>query len=168
MLPLQKESIEHLVSLERLDTSLKVVGILGWLALFFFAAMTLVTLLWSVFGTIPLTVSGTCILFDLDSPGVLKILAFLPLSSGQQVHPGMRVQTAVDIVNPDDYGTIQGVVTEVSAYPVSVSDPVLQKIPSRALREFLVGGPLAAPLAVIEPIPDSKKTARGPLKRYSL
>lgn len=156
MHPSQKESIEHLVSLERLDTSLKVVGIRGWLALFFFAAIALVTLIWSFLGSIPLTVSGKCLLIDLDSSGSLKILAFLPLSSGQQVQPGMRVQTAIDIVDSDNYGTIQGVVIQSSPYPVSASDPILQKIPSEPLREYLVQGPLPVLLAIVDPALDPK------------
>ncbi|MDE3045514.1 MAG: hypothetical protein KGJ02_02570 [Verrucomicrobiota bacterium] len=156
---LKKESIEQLVSLERLDASLKVVGIRGWAALFFCVAIVILGLLWSILGSIPLTVSGKAILFDIDSPGELKILAFVPLDAGQQVKAGMQVQTSLDVVDADDYGMIQGVVEQVSSYPISPADPSLQSIPSASLRDYLVSGSLPSLLVVVKPAADAETTS---------
>jgi HlyD family secretion protein len=60
----RKESLERLSSPERLDRLLQVVTPKEWLALLSLSSMVFIALIWSIFGKIPITVSGKGILID--------------------------------------------------------------------------------------------------------
>jgi hypothetical protein len=84
----------------------------------------------------------------------LEILGFFPLFQGQTIKPGMEARCALDIFDIGKYGMLRGTVEKVLPYPVSASDPLLQKIPSESLREYLVEGKTPSILVLIRPIPD--------------
>ncbi len=227
---LQDEILEKADALERLDYTLKVVGVRGWIALTFFIGLVVLTLVWGVTGTIPITISGKCVAFAPESSirvrsifagvvqeikvkngdavkqgdvlivfengqqilapaagqvvwtdivldsvvapeevvmwlqrpysaGALTILGFFPLSSGQQIKQGMRVNIAFDQANTSIYGTVEGLVKEVLDYPISSSDYYMQQIPSQPLREYLIEGTAPTIAVVITPVLDPEETS---------
>ncbi len=70
----RKESLERLSSPERLDRLMQVVSPKEWLALFALGSLVVVALLWSIFGRIPVIVTGRGVMIyprrivELDSP----------------------------------------------------------------------------------------------------
>lgn len=63
----KKEALERISSVEHLEQAATVVGVKGWLVLLFFILLTALVLAWSIVGSIPITASGNCIIFDPDS-----------------------------------------------------------------------------------------------------
>lgn len=63
----KQESFEHLASPEHLNRALTIVGIKGWFSLLFFVALTVITAIWAVMGSLPITVSGKAMMLDLKS-----------------------------------------------------------------------------------------------------
>lgn len=99
----EKESLEHLTSLEQLDRTLVVVGIRAWLLLLFFAALIVAIVSWALLGTLPITVAGKCLVFDpynlyeLRNPpaGIVKEIHYF---GGQKIKQGEAIVT---YENPD-------------------------------------------------------------------
>lgn len=221
-----KKSTQQITSLDHLDQALWVVNIKGWSILLFFVLLSGAIIAWTFLGTIPLTVSGKCILLNpqglyaihsqvtgtvkkipviggdsvkkgqtlvilegengtlstVQAPidGIitwvhlseeepvsknqilislqknsvaekLKVFAFLPLSSGQMVKKGMKVNIEIDTVNSSKYGYIRGVVERIMPYPISLDEYYMQKIPSLSLRNYLLGKESSKILVVITP-----------------
>ena len=65
--PVQKEAPRRLASPEQLDRLLVIIRVPGWIALGCLALLTLLIVLWSVFGRIPLTVEAKGIFFNPES-----------------------------------------------------------------------------------------------------
>ncbi len=225
--PSTSETVEHLTSLEELDHSLVVVGIKAWLLLCFFAAVLIGSLFWAIFGTLPITVSGKCLVFDPHntyeirnpSAGVveeirffggekvnkgdvivvyenpaseitapmdgevlwvdlrrgslanpseiavyfqgkgpiedLRILGFLPIFSGQKVKVGMEVLTTIENANPEKYGLLCARISDIFPYPIGPEERYMQKIPSKALLNYLTdSGNIPTLLIIATPILD--------------
>ena len=87
----RQEALERLSSPERLDRTLKVVDPKAWLPLYTAASLVGVGLLWSIFGRIPLNVSGQGVLIQprrvvsLQSPGEGQVIEL-------KVEPGAKVK----------------------------------------------------------------------------
>ncbi|PIS02550.1 MAG: hypothetical protein COT85_04495 [Chlamydiae bacterium CG10_big_fil_rev_8_21_14_0_10_42_34] len=81
-----------------------------------------------------LTVQGN------SSPDTIEIFAFIPLSSGQLVQPGMKTRCSLNIYRSEKYGLVRGTVQRVMPYPISADEYFMQKIPSSRLKEHLLGG----------------------------
>jgi hypothetical protein len=85
--------LDKLTSLEQLDRSMVVVGIRAWILLAFFAFLISLLLAWSFFGTLPITVTGRCIIFDrhnsmeLKAPKEGTVKKFVHLA-GQKIKKG--------------------------------------------------------------------------------
>ncbi|MBV9389541.1 MAG: hypothetical protein JOZ78_24225, partial [Chroococcidiopsidaceae cyanobacterium CP_BM_ER_R8_30] len=77
--------------------------------------------LWSIFGQIPVTVSGRGVLlrFQKDSSGPLVNLAYFTIGDGKRIQPGMQMMITPDTVKREQYGGILGSVTSVSSFPVT-------------------------------------------------
>ncbi|NEP45898.1 MAG: NHLP bacteriocin system secretion protein, partial [Okeania sp. SIO2H7] len=58
----RKESLERLSSPERLDQLMQVVTLKDWLPLATLGSLVILGLLWSIFGKIPITISGKGVL----------------------------------------------------------------------------------------------------------
>ncbi|KAF3884627.1 MULTISPECIES: NHLP bacteriocin system secretion protein [Nostocales] len=99
----RKESLERLSSPERLDRLMQLVNPLDWLPLTALGSFILIGLVWSVFGRIPITVSGKGVLIQpyqvitFESPisGQLKSLNIKP---GQCIEKGHILAT----IDPTD------------------------------------------------------------------
>ena len=61
---LQKESLEKATSFERFETALVIVRVWNWVILVGALALTTGAVFWACFSTIPVTISGQCLVFD--------------------------------------------------------------------------------------------------------
>ncbi len=112
----QDKFLEKARAIERLDTTLKVVGVKGWVVLIFFIALLGLTLAWSVMGSIPITISGKCIVFAPESSIRIRSsftgkITGVAVKIGDQVHEGSPIATlegGETIVSPAE-GTISWV-----------------------------------------------------------
>ncbi|MEL6928506.1 MAG: biotin/lipoyl-binding protein, partial [Cyanobacteria bacterium J06600_6] len=87
----RQEALERLSSPERLDQTLKVVDPKAWLPLYTAGSLVAVGLLWSIFGRIPLNVSGQGVLIQ-----PRRVVSLQSPSQGQivelKVEPGSKVK----------------------------------------------------------------------------
>lgn len=155
---LQKESFERAVSSERYDATLTIVGLRSWLILLICIGLTVLTALWACLSTIPITVSGKCLVFVPEEE--LEILGFFSLVSAESIKPGMEVRCQISAVDATRYGMLRAKVKEVLPYPVGPDEAHLQKIPSESLKKYLVNDSLPVNLVLIEPVRDAH-TASG-------
>ncbi len=206
------KALDKLTSLEELDQSLVVVRIRGWILLVFFSLLVIAIGSWSFFGTLPISVTGKCLVFDLENAyqlqapteGIIKeiryrsgekvekgtvlvtfdnppsevvapangevlwvngkeglkpdlnyelvgfqgdgtvkdltIIGFLPMRAGFEVVPGMTAHASIDKATPEKYGMMVAKVTRVDPFPVGPEQSTIQKIPSKALVNYLIDG----------------------------
>ncbi len=123
----QNETLEQLTSLEQLDRTLVVVGIRAWILLLFFVALIVAVVSWAFFGTLPITVSGKCLVFD---PHNLYELRNPPAGTVKEIRyfGGQRVRQGEPIViyeNPDAeiVAPMDGEVLWVNLSRGSLADP---------------------------------------------
>ena len=62
-----QETLEHLKNSEHLDETIKVVNIKGWISLMVFIFVSLMILVWSLVGKVPITVSGKGLISAADA-----------------------------------------------------------------------------------------------------
>jgi hypothetical protein len=147
-------SIEQITSMEDLHKTLRIVNIRGWLSFAFIALIVVAAIVWAFVGRLPVSVTGKCVVVHGENGFPLTILGFVPLLSGQQIHPGMEAKILLDSIDTARYGMIEGRVQEISSYPIDAKTSVLQQIPSASLREYLTEGSAPTTLLVIEPVLD--------------
>lgn len=82
-------------------------------------------------------------------------LSCVPLQSGGRIKPGMPVKIEPTIVNPQEYGSIFGTVTQVSPFAIS-EQGLMNILHNHQLVNYLVGGAQAVLQINVEPITDSK------------
>lgn len=125
----RKESLERLSSPERLEQLMQVVRPKDWLYLATSGALLVLAVFWSIFGRIPVTVSGRGVLLpqkvvQSQSPGLedsqgLVSLAYFTIGDGKRIQPGMKMMITPDTVKRETSGGILGKVTFVSAFPIT-------------------------------------------------
>jgi hypothetical protein len=119
-MPLKKQSVEYIASIEHLDQPLTVVSIKGWIFLLFSLLLSLAILLWVFLGTITLTASGKSIIFNragmlvVNSPSA-GIVTAINVQEGQLVKKNQVIMVLQDtsqrdtqVITPDD-----GVITAI-------------------------------------------------------
>lgn len=127
----RQESLERLSSPEQLDQLMQVVNARSWLALGALGSLVLLAIGWSIFGRIPITVTGKGILVHpTDSSDELIGLTYFDRSQGNRIQPGMEVMIVPD---RSDRGSILGRVKAVSAASVTTLDAARQSGLSNAL-----------------------------------
>ncbi|MGB3204654.1 MAG: hypothetical protein WBB28_06675 [Crinalium sp.] len=118
----RQEAIDYLSSPEQLDRPIRLLRTMDWLTLTGFGTMAILSLLWGIFGKIPITVSGRGVLVRpavMTKTATLKAVTFLDMLDGQRVKPGMKIQITPDIVKRERFGSIVGKIIYVSPFPVS-------------------------------------------------
>jgi HlyD family secretion protein len=99
----REEALTYLAAPDQIDTLMRVTTLRSWLALLALGAVVGLVLLWSVFGRIPMTVTGRGVLIR---PG--KVVGLQSTAAGQMqslhVHEGDYI----------DKGTVVGVIDQVS------------------------------------------------------
>ncbi len=101
----RKGSLERLASPEQLDRLLVIIRLPGWIALLCLVIIILAILLWSIFGQIPITTSGTGIFFDPRSIELIKsdvegIVKEVYVKDGVSVKKGDQLLTITDYPKP--------------------------------------------------------------------
>lgn len=106
----REASLERLSTPEQLDQVMRVTSPTAWLAMIALAAVVVGGLVWSVFGTVPIKVSGKGILI---SPG--GVLDVISASAGRitsfAVHPGEKIaegQIVAYVAQPDTQVELEG------------------------------------------------------------
>lgn len=124
----RKESLERLSSPERLDQLMQLVNPLDWLTLATLGSLLFIGLVWSIFGRIPITVSGKGILIQPNQVITVKppiqgkrliAVSYFNVKDGKQIQPGMTMQITPDFVTRERFGGIFAKVTSVSALPIT-------------------------------------------------
>ncbi|NET48586.1 MAG: hypothetical protein F6K09_07615 [Merismopedia sp. SIO2A8] len=111
----RQESLERLSSPEQLDQLMQIVNSRSWIPLASMGALMGIGLIWSIFGSISVTVSGKGLIVHPDSsPETLVGLAYFPSSEGQHIQPGMEVLLIPDGISASHTGGIMGTVQSVS------------------------------------------------------
>ncbi|NEQ96898.1 MAG: hypothetical protein F6K30_09265 [Cyanothece sp. SIO2G6] len=118
------ESLERLSSPEQLDQLMQIVHSRSWIPLASMGVLMGMGLLWSILGTISITVSGKGLIVHPESDSdELVGLAYFPTSEGQQIRPGMEVLLIPEGVIAARTGGIMGAVD-------TISTPLVTTLPS--------------------------------------
>lgn len=88
----------------------------------------------------------------------LQMLAYLPVSKGKRVEPGMDVLVTPTTVERDIYGSIRGTVISVSDLPASEAE-LTNRLDNTALVEQMMAG--GAPIEVVVDMKTNKSTKSG-------
>ncbi|MBW4573789.1 MAG: NHLP bacteriocin system secretion protein [Aphanothece sp. CMT-3BRIN-NPC111] len=171
----RKESLERLSSPERLDQLMQVVSPKDWLALATLGGFVFLALIWSIFGRIPVTVTGQGVLIEPRRVGQLQSLnvgderaieqnieakeqasqivgiTYFALKDGKQIQPGMQIQITPDTVQRERFGAMVGKITSVSTLPVT-KERATSMLGNQELVENLIsqGGPKIEAIAQLE------------------
>jgi hypothetical protein len=140
----RKAALERLSSPEQLDQLMQVTTPKGWLALIALAGLLVTAVILGFVGSIPVTVTGPCIL--LDSGGVnnsqindLEAILYVSPMDGQNIRPGMDVQILPSTVRKEEAGYLLGVVASVGERPSTAQD-MLRTLGSNELVQVLSSG----------------------------
>jgi hypothetical protein len=111
----RKVALDRLASPEQLDQLLQVTRPTGWLALAALYTLLAAAVLWSIFGSIAVQVSGRAALVAPASGRMLEALVFVPARAAQQVRPGMPARVVPAGTGRERYGFMRGTVVSVDA-----------------------------------------------------
>jgi HlyD family secretion protein len=128
----RQSALERLSDPEQLDRLMLVTSPRGWLSLAAVCLVMATALGWSVFGRVPITVSGQGILLESGVPTLaepsslermqeptLLAMAFVH-HQGKRVRPGMTALISPSTVRREEHGLMTGEVRGVSAQPATV------------------------------------------------
>lgn len=119
----RKESLERLSSPEQLDQLMQVVNAKSWLSLSALGALVGLAVLWSIFGRIPIAISGKGVfVHPTQTDPNLVGLTYFERGQGEQIQPGM----AIVLVPDGGRGGIVGRVKAVSVSPVTTLEAARQ------------------------------------------
>jgi HlyD family secretion protein len=88
----------------------------------------------------------------------LQMLAYLPVSKGKRVVPGMQVLVTPTSVERDIYGSIRATVLSVGELPASEAE-LANRLNNAALVEQMMAG--GAPIQVVIDLKTNKSTTSG-------
>src|SRR5579859_2172390 len=140
VLPLQsqdklfrKVALERLSSPEELDQLMQITSPRAWLLLAALGCLLGAALIWAIFGTITVTVSGRGALVT-DSAtatqGALKAILYVSPVNAAQIRSGLDVRLTLSTISSDQVGYLLGTVTAVGESPATSSD--MQKVMGNA------------------------------------
>lgn len=93
-----------------------------------------------------------------DSSPKYSIFGYFQVELGKRILPGTPVEMTVPSVNSNKYGTITGIVKDVSLYAVS-QENIYNKIHNKTIIEFLTNKATAVVQVIIEPDRDPENPA---------
>ncbi len=128
----RKESLERLSSPEQLDQLMQVVGPRSWLPLTALSVLMILSLIWSIFGRIPVTATSNGLLVrPTNSSNQLIGLAFFNRREGDRIQPGMPIMMTPTAAGSES-GGIWGRVKSVTPPSITTLDTARQTIFSNA------------------------------------
>ncbi len=130
----RKESLERLSSPEQLDQLMQVVRPKSWLPLVALGSVMAFTLLWGIFGRIPITATGRGLLvYPDDSNQGLVGLAYFNQGEGDRIRPGMTIIFVPETTTSERIGGILGQVESVSGPPIMTLGMAREVTPGEAV-----------------------------------
>jgi HlyD family secretion protein len=171
----RQAALERLSSPEQLDQLMQVTTPKGWLALIALAGLLVTAVILGFVGSIPVTVTGQCILLDgggaNNSPtNDLEAIIYVSPMDGRDIRPGMDVQILPSTVKEEEAGYMLGVVASVDER-LSTAQDMLRTLGSDELVQVLAAGKIM-PIAVHADLLESgagsgyKWTLPGSAARY--
>lgn len=158
----RKAALERISSPDRLDKSIQIISPHSWLALLGAALIVLATVIWSVFGRIPVTVTaGGIVAAPISTNAVYTAysgtVTATYIANGSALHLGTKV---MDITTPNGevYTVTSDQVGTVSDMTVSTGDVVTQN--SELLRVSPISYSNQVIVAYLS-VSDAKKLGRG-------
>ena len=159
----RKKLMERISSPEQLDEMIVITPPSYWLAILGGAVIIIAALIWSVFGSIPISMETTGIFVssqvqDSQNIGEQQVICYVPISSGKKIIPGMEAVICPTTVNQQEYGNMMGRVVAVDPYVTSYED-IAAALGSESLAQmFSQNGPV---MAVICKLRTDDTTASG-------
>ncbi len=109
---------------------------------------------------------------DVSGGSTLEAKIYFPASEGKKIKPGMRIGVVPSTVHQEEYGYIEGIVTDISEYPVS-SQYLLSSIQNNSLAQYF--NQIIAPMEVTASlIPNTQNysgykwsSSKGPDQKFS-
>lgn len=158
----RKSALERISSPEQLDKALKITSPMSWLALIAITLIIVVTLLWSIFGTIPVTVTTNGVISSAVSTNAVHIeesgtIVSVLVRPGNELHLGDAVLTyktgngSVKTLCSNHVGTVSETLTKPGDAVVQGSE-VIRVSPSVSSDQVVV---------CYISLQDAKKLARG-------
>lgn len=127
----RQESLERLSSPEQLDQLMQIVNSKSWIPLASMGILMGLGFLWSIFGSISVTVSGKGLLVNpANGADALVGLAYFPTSEGQQIQPGMEILLIPEGISASHTGGIMGKVKTISDPQITTLDSAREAISS--------------------------------------
>ena len=114
----RKEALDRLSTTEELDELMHVTTPRSWLALLALGSLLVVALVWGLFTTIPITVTGRGALTAPEANASnLEATVYVSLEDGPQIQPGMPVKIALSGAQKEQWGLLLGTVASVDEFP---------------------------------------------------
>lgn len=165
----RKASLDRISSPEQLDKSLKVTSPMSWLALIGVTLIVIVTVIWSIVGTIPVTVTTRGIVSSLVGSNAVYsseagTVVSVRVRPGDAVHIGDAILTYKNSANEiktiysDQVGTVTQIVTAKDATLIPGSE-VIRIVPKVQAHQIVV---------CYVPLAQAKKIERGMTVNVSL
>ena len=150
----RKKLMERISSPEQLDEMIVITSPSYWLAILGGAVIIVAALIWSVFGSIPISMETTGIFVSAQisdqqtegsqSIGGQQVICYVPISSGKKIVPGMEAVVCPTTVSQQEYGNMMGKVVAVDPYVTSYED-IVSTLGSESLAQmFSQNGPVVA------------------------
>ena len=150
----RKSLLERISSPEQLDKMIVITSPSYWLAILGGALIIVAALVWSVFGSIPISMETTGVFVsaqmsdhqtaDPQSIDEQQVICYVPISSGKRIVPGMEAVVCPTTVNQQEYGNMMGEVVAVDPYVTSYED-IVAALGSESLAQmFSQNGPVVA------------------------
>lgn len=158
----RKSSLERISSPEQLDKVLQVTSPMSWLALIGLTLIVVVTLIWSVVGTIPVTITakglisspvGSNAVYTQEAGTVVSVR----VRAGEELHLGDAVMTyknasnEVVTVYSDQVGTVAGLAVK-NGDPMNPGSEIIRVTPKATSSQIVV---------CYVPLAQAKKLERG-------
>lgn len=114
----RKRALEKLQAPEQLDQLLTVTSPRSWLAILAFAGLIASAIVWSLFATVEVALSGNGMLVSqANVPEQYNAVIFVGIEDARRIQPGMNARIAPATVRKEEYGMIRGRVTAVNPHP---------------------------------------------------
>ena len=150
----RKSLLERISSPEQLDKMIVITSPSYWLAIVGGAVIIVAALLWSIWGSIPISMETTGVFVsarmsdqqaaDSQSIGEQQVICYVPISSGKKIVPGMEAVVCPTTVNQQEYGNMMGEVVAVDPYVTSYEDIVAALGSDSLAQMFSQTGPVVA------------------------
>lgn len=121
----RKRALEKLQAPEQLDQLLTVTSPRSWLALSAIGGLLIAALLWGIFATVEVSLTGDGVLVgNAESEDAFEAIIFVSIEDSRRIHPGMTARIAPATVRKEEYGLLRGRVTAVNPHPSTQGDMV--------------------------------------------